>query len=154
MATLTITDKKARELYPTASSDLKTILVETFGEQFFSGKITDRIKTWTDVHAELNGEVGELTGTKDEIAYKKLKAIAKVLNEGWVPDWDNSNQYKWYPWFYMTKTSSSPSGFGLGVVCDDYSCSYVGSRLCYRTRKLAEHAAKHFIDLYRDLMVQ
>ena len=82
------------------------------------------------------------------IAYKKLKLITKVLNEGWTPNWNNNNERKWYCWFYMDKP-----GFRLGAADYADDVTYVGSRLCYRTRKLAEYAAKQFIDLYRDLMV-
>jgi hypothetical protein len=36
--------------------------------------------------------------TKDELAYMKLKIIAKALNEGWVPNWNNWDEWKYYPW--------------------------------------------------------
>ena len=148
MATLIIDDKKAREIYPGAPDSLKAILEQTFGgKKFFEQKITDRVKTFEDV-LQILGESFNVRGgeTADEIAYRKLKLIARCLNEGWTPDWNNSNQYKYYPWFYM----NSVRGFGLFVVTCDYSASSVGSRLCFKTEALAKHAVNHFLDIYKN----
>jgi hypothetical protein len=46
-------------------------------------------------------------------AYAKLFIIAEALNEGWVPDWADSDQYKYYPWLLVKKNTKNPSGFGL-----------------------------------------
>ena len=35
----------------------------------------------------------------DEIARRKLETITEALNEGWRPDWNNTNEYKYFPWF-------------------------------------------------------
>jgi|SRR5579871_1193525 len=92
---------------------------------------------------------------KATLAIVKLFFITEELNkdkEGneWQPDWNKDDEYKYYPWFWMDEP-----GFRF---CD--SCCVItltdaagGSRLCFRTRKLAEYAAKTFIDLYKDLMV-
>jgi len=65
----------------------------------------DRIKTFEDACAELELYPEEVlagfmkTASTDEIAYRKLRIIAEALNEGWKPDWSNSDEYKYYPWF-------------------------------------------------------
>jgi hypothetical protein len=104
MATLTIDDKVARKLYPTAAPEFKSVLENSYPIGYFSGKITDRIKTFEDACAEV-GEDPEhdkfTEGTPDEIAFKKIKVITKALNEGWLPNWNNSGERKWYPWFYL-----------------------------------------------------
>jgi hypothetical protein len=82
--------------------------------------------------------------TPDETAYQKLKIIVRALNEGWQPDWNNSNQPKYWPWFEMK------GGFRLYYVHFGYVGSTVGSRLCFKTRELAEYAAKQFQDLYKE----
>lgn len=87
------------------------------------------------------------------IAAAKLFIIAEVLNAGWTPDWNNADQYKYYPWFDMEKTSSNKSGFRLYHVGFDFTFSAVGSRLCFRSREIAEYAAEQFLDLYKDYMV-
>jgi DNA-binding LacI/PurR family transcriptional regulator len=62
--------------------------------------ITKRIKSYNDACAVLGIELEnedvltKLGFTKDEIAYRKLKTITEALNEGWRPDWANSNAYK------------------------------------------------------------
>ncbi|MFT3704673.1 MAG: hypothetical protein QM802_20075 [Agriterribacter sp.] len=87
------------------------------------------------------------------IATAKLIIINDALNrdennQPWKPDWNNYDEYKYYPWFYL----NSP-GFRFDVTVYVLAVSSVGSRLCYRTRALAKHAGETFIDLYKDLMV-
>jgi hypothetical protein len=148
MATLTIDEAKAREIYPTASCELKTILEDTFSKQFFSQKITDRVKSFEDACKVTGGDPesrGFTVGSTDEIAYKKLKTIISALNEDWKPDWNNSNEPKYYPWFYQ-----NAPGFRLHDVICGYTASCVGSRLCFKSRELAEYAVKQFFSLYKD----
>ena len=44
MGILQIEESNARNIYKTASSELKIILEDTFGKEFFSQKVTERIK--------------------------------------------------------------------------------------------------------------
>lgn len=87
------------------------------------------------------------------ISHAKLVIITEALNEGWKPDWKNSSEWKYYPWFRMSS--------GSGLACDDYACDYsdsnvgyshssVGSRLCFKTSELAEYAGNQFKELYED----
>jgi hypothetical protein len=156
METLVISKQDAKNLYPSASPEFKTVLESTFGKPFFSQKITDRVKTFEDacevLGIDLIGFVDD-DNAPDESAYIKLKTIIKALNEGWTPDWNNDNQPKYWPWFHLEKTKSNPSGFRLfhvGYYC--YSDSAVGSRLCFKSRELAEYAAKQFEDLYKQFL--
>ena len=121
-----------------------------------SNKITDRIKTMEDVWKELNLDPKTVLPFADSND-PDLKAVNattcliylyKALNEGWTPDWNNSMQYKYWPWFEMT-------GSGLAFFGADYHCSAsdVSSRLCLRSRELVEHAVKHFMNLYEDLFL-
>src|SRR5437762_3029960 len=84
------------------------------------------------------------------IALAKLLIIIEVVNDGWKPDWNNDDEYKYYPWFDMEKTKTNPSGFSLSRVNYDFTNSDVGSRLCFKTRELAEYTVKQFIGLYKD----
>ena len=74
----------------------------------------------------------------------KLEIINKAINGSWIPDCDNTNQYKYYYWFNM-------SGFGFSGSRYDYddSVSVVGSRLCYETKEQALYVGKQFIDIYK-----
>ena len=75
-----------------------------------------------------------------------MSIIVKVLNEGWEPDWDNDNESKYYPYFYM-----SPSGFAFVGTLD--GCTYAGaggaSNFRLKTAELAEYCGKQFIDIWK-----
>ena len=156
MKQLQISEQNARKLYKDATPEFKSTLEDTFGKDFFTGVITDRIKTYEDACAELGicaqleVTLKELGFTPDEINLRKIKTITEALNEGWKPDWNDSNQYKYYPWFRMS------SG---GFVFDDAYCvsSYAGagdaSRLCFKSRELAKYAGEQFTKLYSDYIL-
>lgn len=119
-------------------------------------KVTDRIKTIDDAIAELGEQDNEVIHlrklqavkiTKHILNYQLAVIIAKALNEKWEPDWANSNEYKYYPWFNMGGSSGSRFAYyDFVLVC---SVSAVGSRLCFKSRELAEYAAKQFTDIYK-----
>ena len=131
---------------------------ETTGEISFKAKpkdIKERINTLNDALQE-NGKTEDdfrksCEGLEpDEVAYKMIKEIVTAFNEGWTPDWTNSNEGKYYPWFKM----GSPSGGGFSCDdCDDwYTYSGVGSRLCYKSADLAKHAGQLFESIYKDFL--
>lgn len=84
------------------------------------------------------------------VANYKLVIIAEAVNEGWQPNWHDSNERKWEPWFNVKASAKKPSGFGLSFYGTDYwlTITTVGSRLCFKSRGLAEYAGKKFIKLY------
>ena len=84
---------------------------------------------------------------KAAIAHYKLVIIARALNGNWKPDWTNWNENKYFPWFDFRG-----GRFVFRLVGCDYTLSYLGSRLCFRTRELAEYAGKHFEDLYNQFL--
>jgi hypothetical protein len=47
------------------------------------------------------------------VAIAKLFIIADVLNKGWKPNWNNEDEYKYYPWFNLETDKNNPSGFRL-----------------------------------------
>lgn len=83
----------------------------------------------------------------------KLIKIAKALNEGWTPDWQNDDERKYYPW--MDMEDDNGSGLGLSFTDYDYVYSYslVGSRLCFKSRELAEYAGRQFVGLYAEAWI-
>lgn len=92
---------------------------------------------------------------KQIIAFNKLLIVAEVKNEGWVPDWTNYNQNKYYPWFYYEKDEKRRAGvaarhssFGFGFADSD-----VVSRLCFKDRETAIYVGNQFIDLYNDYLL-
>lgn len=119
------------------------------------------IKTFEDACAKLNILPEEFKITypdslthplgKALVAHAKLVIIAQALNDGWVPDWSNGD-WKYYPWFKFND-ASAVGGFSFIGYDNAHSYSPVGSRLCYKSREIAEYAGTQFLDLYRDYMV-
>ena len=154
MQLLVIDSKNAAKVYREAGPELKAKIVETFGQSVTGGKVTDRIKTFEDACNELgiNAEafvqaIGYIEPA-DELAYRKLKVIVKALNEGWTPDWDNTTQKKWRPWFYLNSPGFRFSDSAYGRTSSD---SAGGSRLCFKTEELCTYAANQFLDIYKEL---
>ena len=79
--------------------------------------IKEVIKTFPDVLNHLGIDQDDFNEENenleiDEVAYRQIKLIVKALNQGWVPDWSNLNEYKYVPWFNM----SSSSGVGFSYL--------------------------------------
>lgn len=152
METLQIQKASALKAYSEADDNGKQLLRTLFGNDVV-GNIMDRVKTMDDVCRELGIPPGDLVITPDSNflagfignvnSYMQLLAIAKVLNEGWQPNWDGTSEYKYYPWLYMNKP-----GFRLSDVGCGYSGSSVGSRLCFKSSELAKYAVTQFKDVY------
>jgi hypothetical protein len=145
METLQIEKANAVKAYKSADNKGKELLENLFGKSKLSLKITERIQHFADVLNIAGKSFDTYSGdeSQDEYAYRQLKLIAEVLNGGWIPDWNNLNEYKYYPYFNMK------SSFSLRGVCDCYSNSYVPSRLCFKSEELALFAAKTFLDIYK-----
>lgn len=151
---LTITKQTALKAHSEADNAGKQMLENLFGKRVLFDKVQDRITNFNEV-CEDQGKnptdyVLPTEADQEEIAavaLKKLRLIAKALNEGWEPDFMNQNQYKYYPWF---KQSSSAGGF----VCAGYDCwhsgTFVGPRLAFKSSELAIYAGKTFIDVYNE----
>lgn len=158
MKTLQISEQKARELYKSGSGELRSILEESFGKDFFSQKITDRVKTYEDACRELSmnpldeNKLMKLGLTKHDIAYQKLVTIAKSLNEGWVPNVCDNSVYRWYPWFV---TNGSPSSFAFldSRYVIAFAAAGSGSRLCFKNKELSEYCGKQFIELWKQFIL-
>lgn len=69
--------------------------------------ITNRVKSYADACKVLGIEPMDEDSMKaqgfrpDEIARRQLETITEALNEGWKPNWADTNEYKFYPWFYI-----------------------------------------------------
>ena len=154
--------------------------------------ITERVKTLEDAIAVLGEDhtlvrqyhlyEQQMNGNeeymRDLTAFLKLRIITAALNQGWSPDWTNSDEWKYYPWFCLytedeyndldaddkerccrvVGRSNSYAGAGGGLVyayashASSYSGTYSGSRLAFKTRELALYAGKQFVDLWCDFV--
>lgn len=134
--------------------------------------IRERVKSYADACKvlgidEMDEKAMRACGFRpDEIARRKLEAITEALNEGWRPDWNNTGEYKFYPWFYIKPgQGKDPDGnatyganAGLSYADTSYAASctaaYIGSRLCFRAPELAAYAGDTFRDLYAQILVE
>jgi hypothetical protein len=117
--------------------------------------ITERVKSFEDACEVLGIEKRSFDNLfKYEIDSYKLQTIIKALNEGWVPNWSDTNEKKWFPYFNMNDSNAS-GGVSFADTdyfdWDTYSC--VCSRFCLKNEKLALYVGVTFIDLYREMMV-
>lgn len=106
-------------------------------------EITDRVKTYEDACKVLgvepiNEQNAKAQGFRsDEIARRKLETIAAALNEGWKPDWNNTDQYKYYPYFYIQENAKGKGSAGLSCARTNdlgfvYVCDFRLSALLLR----------------------
>lgn len=152
MTELKLQKKTAKRLFPESPDWFRKVLTETFGEDTFKKRDFSEIKTFEDACEELGIDPSDFNFERDmpdDIAYKKLKIVIKAINQGWEPDWNDTNQRKWYPWFNVRS-----SGFGFSgsyCVCDRTFAS-VGSRLCFESEAKSTHAANQFVDLYNQFL--
>lgn len=88
------------------------------------------------------------------VALNELFTIAQAWNkaDGFVPDFSNWNQNKWYPWFKYDKDAA---GFVYAYASDAPTSVHanIGSRLCFKTRERAEQFGKQFIDLWNKVFL-
>jgi hypothetical protein len=153
MKPIEITPENANKAFNAADEKGKALLTALLGEETFKAKSKARIETFEEALEQFNIDKTEFENsckglTTDEVAYRKIKLIAKALNQGWTPDWDNDNEYKYYPYFNMQ------SGVGFSHSGYDYrgTCTDVGSRLCYKSSDLATYAGKQFESIYKDFL--
>lgn len=76
-------------------------------------------------------------------AYAQEIMVVAYYNKTWIPDWNNSKEYKYYPYFHMDK-------FRFGGVSELYSCSSVGAPQVFKNKKDCEEAVELFFDIYKE----
>ena len=88
------------------------------------------------------------------IALNELFTIAEAWNkeDGFVPDFSDWNQAKWYPWFIYDKDAA---GFVFADMdcTPTYACAAIGSQLCFKSSKRAEQFGRQFIELYNKVFL-
>lgn len=86
------------------------------------------------------------------IAGHKLSIIAEAINEGWVPKYNNEQEYRYVPVFNMRTSATKEMSFDSVAIYWTNAYSVVSSHLCYKSNDLAYFIANYFIDLYQDYM--
>ena len=157
MKHLQIDEQKARTRYKSASPEIKEILEDTFGKEFFNVSVEDRINSLDDALDETGRpSVPDFSCVPEDLrpffkATYKCVVIAEALNESKRFDLFNKSEYRHYPYFL---NNGSASAFGLRDTDCDYTISLAGSgsRLTFVDDKKAKIAGEKFKNEFRDML--
>ncbi|MBD5414869.1 MAG: hypothetical protein HDR46_01140 [Bacteroides sp.] len=186
-------DENIRAAYEVADESGKKMLCALYPEllsqtskrALSNRPVMERVKTFDDACHEL-GEthplvqalnlfeknMGENANSMlDVLSYLRLRIVVAALNEGWTPDWNDKQQRKWYPWFYIYseeeynnlseedkcrvvgRASSNAFAYG-GLVYSSsshvstLSHTHDGSRLAFKSKELAKYCCEQFGELW------
>lgn len=83
------------------------------------------------------------------IALNKLFTIAEAWNkeDGFVPDFADYEQEKWFPWFIYDKNAAG-FVFSSTAYTDSPAPASFGFRFCFKSSERAAQFGKQFADLY------
>ncbi len=157
-----ITKENALKAYDSSNNDGKKLLEDLFGSDLFKPQdICDRVKTFEDALAirgieNLDSDTLQLLSYKGSnnymlgaLALIKLEIIIEVLNEKWIPNWQDHNEAKWHVWSRFGSLGWSSNGYD-----NCHAGSDVGSRLTLRNKKLTEYVGTQFAPLYNQLFTK
>ena len=156
-ATVSIKTANALRAHRNANGDGKKLLENLIGKEVFENQdVRDLIHSFEDAQA--------LTGAPDVPAFLDvakdrrerhkalymMEVIIAAYNQGWEPDWNNSNEQKWIAWFKM-----SPSGFAFSCALYDYSRANAGSgsRLYHKSAANCSDCATKFLDVWKKIQL-
>lgn len=158
MKKLKLSDDKALEIYKTADANLKQILEETWGKDFFKPKlITDIVHDISSLCAYLKINESELyIFPKDSVnkhyryinACNILPKIVEIYNEGKILNWNDSSEYKYLPYLYFSGGSGSVS---FGDWCYRFKA---GGSVYYKSELLAKSSYNNFSQIWKDYWQQ
>lgn len=186
-------DENIRAAYEVADESGKKMLCALYPEllsqtskrALSNRPVMERVKTFDDACHEL-GETHPLVqalnlfeknmgenanSMPDVLAFLKLRIVTAALNEGWTPDWNDKQQRKWYPWFYIYSAEeynnlseedrcrvvgrayNYANAFGglvyaYAVVASSVLYTVVGSRLAFKSKELAKYCGEQFGELW------
>ena len=88
------------------------------------------------------------------VALNKLFTIAEAWNkaDGFVPDFADRGQWKYFPWFkYDDKTAGFV--YAHANTAASYADANFGSRLCFISESRAKEFGEKYVDLYNDVFL-
>lgn len=122
---------------------------DVFGVTKKLSKSIDPIKDAEILIKELNPKHIEAL-----VALNRLFTNAEAWNkeDGFVPDFSDWQQDKWFPWFSYDEDTA------VFVCADTYNAPTaagpsIGCRLCFKTRERAEQFGKQFADLFNKVFL-
>ena len=116
-------------------------------------KITDIIHSFEDAVEYTNFQIPSywIHLPKHRLDQEKAEFVISVLNEDWIPNFDDKNELKYFIWWNM-----GPSGVGFSYYDfnDWYSGSCVGGSLCLKNSDLCKHIGNSpkLVELFKGFM--
>lgn len=146
---LSLSIDEAKLLHNGASQERKLEL-EKFFPELKPISIIDRVKTYEDALEVLKRDhFDENNLYPREIARRKLETIIEALNEGWKPNINNHQEYKWYCYFNWSNTSLGCSS----AYSPAFAGTSIGVRLILKSKKLADYIGEQFKELYKEMLL-
>ncbi len=155
MKTVTINEENARKAYNEAPDEFKKTLATLLGPDVVLPDPMDRYKTWLDICLASDLDPVRclpypIPTTKQQVSlngFAKLQLIYEAFNQGWEPDYSNSNQWKHYPWFEFVPADG---GFVYTYSSFTLASTDLGARLCTDTEAKAVYIGKQFCDIFNE----
>lgn len=137
-----VTDYEIKQMFEAATDVQKEVLKKYFTIPI---DIKNKIKSYEDACNLLSIEI------KERSSFERLKIFIKALNEGWVPDFNNYNQYKYFSYFEFKNGE-----FVFGADCDCWSMD-MPSALYLKSYELAKYVAiiaeKEYKEFYLNMCI-
>lgn len=154
MSKIEIKKESVLDAYKNANNEQKELLEHLFGNEVFKPvDVRKRIKTFADAAKAVGIDDPEEWEEQysnlepDILAYFKLRIITKALNEGWEPSFI-PGEGRWIPNFLFIDGVS----YAYSVYDSLGTSTNIGSRLTFKSAKLAEYAGKQFLDIYSQFL--
>ena len=131
-------------------------LMETTGKEMCVMEVISTYSPVIDSYEAATSYLGEDAKNHQNalLALEKLIVIAEAWNkaDGFVPDFSNDDQYKYFPWFmYNDKAAGFVCAATAATAAGTFA--FFGSRLCFKTEKRAKQFGEQFIDLWNDFLL-
>jgi hypothetical protein len=173
---------KLREIYNSVGPEMKARFEKEFGPEIFKSDVKERVRSFEDACLKLgiakeskperdkepyahhiimcpapNVEYIPKRFRKSLLAYYRLMVIIEALNGGWIPDFTDMDQKKYYVFAAWSRSESEDIAVYLGLEASHpgyaWTASSLGARLALKDRKTAEYAMKNFKSLYEEFFM-
>lgn len=154
--------EKAEEMAANLSNkyDEPAIVVEVISE-FKPREINEVVDSYESTLKYL-GRKDEATITGLNVYNKAVTSLVKLMTiadawnkaDNFIPDFDNKNQNRWYPYFYKDNNSllTCNNSYDEPSFSDEINFG-IGSYICFKTETRAKQFGMQFISLWNDLLL-
>lgn len=155
--TLELSLEHAREMYKTASAEIRKLLEVNFNKSSLLPDVIERINGWSDMLAETGRpDIPEFNELPEDLrsyfksVYKNI-VMVEAYNEGERINIYDKSKTRHYPCFV---TNGSPSFFAFNALSFGLAVADAGSgsRLSLKSEKLARHIGEKHTDIIREML--